>query len=439
MFWLPLFVHLTDAAAISKKLWNNWLSPGVRTAIEAGLSKPEEAEALFVFLMAAHDLGKATPVFQAKNTQFQQGDLDECLLEKLIAAGLPIKPYRAFTAASRTPHALATQQLLMRDGCHKNVAVILGSHHGKPPEKIAVQDYTIDAYEENYHLEKAGREPWTAVQRELIAFALELSGFSSLAGLPVPAMAAQVLYSGLVVMADWIASNEDYFPYFRPEDAAVFPGGQKRAETAWGKLDPPRPSWPPFDFDMSINLYGERFAFHEPNAMQAAMLEAAKGICHPGLLILEAPMGMGKTEAALAAAEVFAFHSQRSGVFFALPTQATSNAIFPRLMDWAKALEMEGRYSVKLAHGKAQFNKQFRRLFEGGANVGIDEEDGAVALPWFEGGRKSLLADFVVGTIDQLLMAALRQKHVMLRHLGLSGNLERTMLGMIAFSPHTRG
>lgn len=65
-----------------------------------------------------------------------------------------------------------------------------------------VLDWTIDAYEENYHLEKAGRDPWTADQRELIAFALDLSGFSGLHELPVPDMPVQVLFISLVLMAD---------------------------------------------------------------------------------------------------------------------------------------------------------------------------------------------------------------------------------------------
>ena len=86
---------------------------------------------------------------------------------------------------------------------------------------------------------------------------------------------------------------------------------------------------------------------------------------------------------------------------------------------------MEDRYSVKLAHGKAELNEDFQRLFEGGVHVNIYEggQDMAVALEWFEGSKKTLPADFVVGTIDQLLLAALRQKYVMLQHLGLLGKV----------------
>ena len=34
---------------------------------------------------------------------------------------------------------------------------------------------------------------------------------------------------------------------------------------------------------------------------------------------------------------------------------------------------------------------------------------------WFRGNKQVLLANFVIGTVDQLLLAALAQKHVMLR------------------------
>ena len=56
-------------------------------------------------------------------------------------------------------------------------------------------------------------------------------------------------------------------------------------------------------------------------------------------------------------------------------------------------------------------------------SVGEDEENNLVVHSWFEGRKVALLVDFVIGTIDQLLMAALNQRHVMLRHLGLAGKV----------------
>ena len=111
--WLPLTVHLADSAFIAQKLWNDWLPEGAKTAIEQSVAGPGRAEQLFIFLAAAHDIGKATPVFQAKQVWPPGKDLDENLADRLLAAGLPIKPHNEFTRAAKTPHALASQILLV--------------------------------------------------------------------------------------------------------------------------------------------------------------------------------------------------------------------------------------------------------------------------------------------------------------------------------------
>ncbi len=43
-------------------------------------------------------------------------------------------------------------------------------------------------------------------------WALEINGFESVSDLPKIKQPGQVLLSGLLIMADWIASNENYFP-----------------------------------------------------------------------------------------------------------------------------------------------------------------------------------------------------------------------------------
>ena len=100
MLWLPLVAHMADAAALAARLWDSeWLSRGVKKRIDVGItSKPdgeEGARRLFVFLAAAHDLGKAAPVFQSKKQVrtvrgvMSAPELDEFLHQGLRDAGLP--------------------------------------------------------------------------------------------------------------------------------------------------------------------------------------------------------------------------------------------------------------------------------------------------------------------------------------------------------------
>lgn len=113
-------------------------------------------------------------------------------------------------------------------------------------------------------------------------------------------------------------------------------------------------------------LFASRFAL-PPGAkvrpVQEAAVELARTMDEPGLLVIEAPMGEGKTEAALATAEVLAARSGAGGVFFALPTMATGNAMFPRLLDWLDRLPApeETRHSVLLAHSKYALNRGLHR------------------------------------------------------------------------------
>ncbi len=109
-----------------------------------------------------------------------------------------------------------------------------------------------------------------------------------------------------------------------------------------------------------------------------------------------------------------------SGMFFGLPTQATSDGIFPRINDWIEkiAVETGDDRSVQLVHGKSQFNEVYQQL-KNSASVNT-EEAGVVINEWFTGRKTAILDDFVVGTVDLLLLAGLKQKHLALRHLGLS-------------------
>ncbi|MDD3654973.1 MAG: CRISPR-associated helicase Cas3', partial [Desulfotomaculaceae bacterium] len=428
--WLPLVVHISDAAEIARLLWHQWLPFCTKRKIARGICKSQEGNAdfedaalpCFVFLAAGHDFGKATPAFQGK---FSGTEFDEQLRKQIIDAGLPLSNNMHPRVAR---HYWASQLILEEHGFSRKLAVILGGHHGQPPSYAQLDDLRT-AYRNDLGWNK-GQEAWSEVQQELLAYALALAGISEQeAHTWQPDITAQVLLNGLVIMVDWIVSNETYFPHIDLSGRIRPPA--ERAEAAWEELSLPE-CWSPGNAWMRPEFYAKRFDI-EPRPVQAAMLHLLEETLHPGIVILEAPMGEGKTEAALAAAELMANTTKRSGIFFALPTQASANGLFLRFCSWVERLEDGVKHAVQLAHGKANLNELYNEIKEATKELGVfwvggeeSEETGDDAIivhEWFSGRKKGILADFVIGTIDQVLMGGLKQKHLALRHLGLANKV----------------
>jgi len=233
------------------------------------------------------------------------------------------------------------------------------------------------------------------------------------------------LLTALVIVADWLASDDQRFRYGDHRSSS------KRAKQAWDTLAMPpmwTPAMPPRDTEEHMSA---RFPGFAPRPVQEAAATAAWDMERPGLLIVEAPMGVGKTEAALLAAEVLAARFGCGGVFVALPTMATSDAMFSRVLDWVHHLPAvsDDPQSVFLAHGKARLNDEFAGLARIEHLAGVYDEDqsletvAAGVLGWFTGRKKGPLANLVVGTIDQVLFGALQAKHLVLRHLALTSKV----------------
>ncbi len=307
-----------------------------------------------------------------------------------------------------------------------------------PPDPLAVSGGSPVDYPALY-----GQAVWTEVQRELLdRVAARCGAVGHLAVWREIRLTAsfQVVVSGLVILADWIASDESLFGFYSDPLPQV-DDVSARASAALHRLELPAP-WRPGALPGSA---GELFAarFHLPDGaqlrpVQQQAFELAGQMQGPGLMVVEAPMGEGKTEAALAAVEVMARRWGCGGLLVALPTQATTDAMFTRVVDWLDALGASGQQvgAVVLSHGKAGVNRLFQGLVRTGrlADIGVDEDvaasgdggecsHGVVAHAWLSGRKKSQLANFVVATIDQLLFAGLKARHLMLRHLALSGKV----------------
>ncbi len=210
--WLSLTVHLRDTAEMMKYLVREYVSPSF--ADSCGLSE-EALRDTAVFLAAVHDIGKATVGFQFKISAV----LPE-LRSRLEHSGLRFPDSYDAEKLRKTPHGLAGEVILLSLGCPKEIAAVVGAHHGVPCKKEEIRDQKLDqpyrdiVGKENYFgKEKEQNRPLLeAVWRRILEDALRQSNFSAIDELPNLSHHAQVLLTGLLIMADWLASNTEYFP-----------------------------------------------------------------------------------------------------------------------------------------------------------------------------------------------------------------------------------
>ncbi|RLP74948.1 CRISPR-associated helicase Cas3' [Mycetocola tolaasinivorans] len=427
--WLPLVQHLEDSAGIAALLWEHWVPRSVQNQIAAVWGGDlDVAGTVYAFLAGVHDGGKCAPSFSV---------MVPVLADAMTAVGLHVNP-----AIARDPdrslarHELAglialrgwlvdTAEFSARSA--SSLASVVGAHHGRAPSALR-----LEWLEGRPDL--LGDGPWDLVRRELIEYMFVRTGMAGVADRlresEIPQVAL-VNLSALVIMADWIASNEAYFPLY-PVGTSPVEDSASRVAAAWAALDfPSRWELNPDDDSASMS-FADRFGLPAgalPNAVQAAALNLASEVSGPSMMIIEAAMGLGKTEAALGAAEALARRTGAGGIFVGLPTQATTDGMFPRVLAWADSLDQ--RSSVYLAHGKAALNPVFERMLDEARYAGIgadgaDENRGGedlVAHAWLSDRRRGPLASLVVGTIDQALFGALRSRHLMLRHLAFAGKV----------------
>ncbi|WP_432144257.1 CRISPR-associated helicase Cas3' [Streptomyces sp. bgisy084] len=411
--WHSLIAHVWDSGHAGGWLWDHLLAQRVRGLLAADLDGREEsARARLSWLAAEHDLGKATPPFAGLDVQRRA---------ELVAAGLAVD----LSVKGVLPHGWLSGRLIFQVLCDEGwdgeaaefVALTLAGHHGVFPG--------VGWLDEGIKPKRRGTGVWKRVQAAVHDAAVLGSGAAPHLGAwdkSVPSVPAQLVQAGAVTLADWLASNEHLFPYEGRLPEGYLETSASRVGRA-GEVMGVRAVWTPEQDSARMGaqaLYRSRFGIKTPRAAQEVVYDLACSVGGPGLMVIEAPMGEGKTEAALAAAEVLAARLGANGVFFGLPTQATANQIFGRVLKW---LKLQGAdTTVALAHGKAARQEDYRALLH--ATVGVDEcGAGAVASKWILGRYRSLLAPVVVATVDQLLLAGLASRYVSVRMLGLAGKI----------------
>lgn len=379
---LSLVQHMLDAGSVAARLWDTWLAPGLQKQFSEHLHlSMEDTRALVCWLAATHDMGKATPEFS--------GQLDARRDENLAVYRQRIEqqdfefPEDLVTPASslRCPHSKYSQSILIHlftsniEGMPRKVAETLasisGAHHGTPA------DYRSNSADLSNVILKRLSPKWHATWQELYNITLKRFGASSALqqlarhGQAIP-VSVQFCITGFVIMSDWIASNPDFFPMGTFGSAEQ----EQRARIGWQALGLEQRWTAKLDADPktpAADLYASRFGWSNPTLrpMQEVVVEAVRSMQSGGMMCIEAPMGQGKTEAGLIAAEFLAQATGRTGVAFAAPTQATSNALFDRVTEWVKyqtnhVAQEHGEpvkpHSMFLGHSKNRFNKSYEAL-----------------------------------------------------------------------------
>lgn len=417
----PLIGHLLDTSVTTGLLWDQWLRPGLRDILTEALApgQPRLARKRAMLAAGLHDIGKINGIFQGRTASPMPPRWAQPFREELREAGFPDPLHSPHKDLERhefiTMHHLLgtagdspTPFDMQSDPTEHYLAVVGGGHHGNFPKPKTRRDAPRQLRETLGG--RWGEQADAHVQH--IFTALDIDGdVSDIPPLEGDAATALVLLSGLVVLADWLASD----------DAIVEAG---RADMRKPSLNPVRhpKAWMAARHERYAAVLPDTLGIYEDiaNPREAILGEFARtptdlqqqavGVGE-GLWLVTYPTGDGKTEAAM----LRHVSKPGEGVLFALPTRATTNAMMKRMRGFMKGTSNKGR----LSHGYAildDFNDPAERSYtmDGGC-TGLHPSE------WLsKGSRNSLLAPVTVSTCDQVLLTALRQKGTPLRLLALA-------------------
>ena len=381
--------HLLDTANVVVEMWNNYIHGDRKSTLckELGLSENDSRDIL-AFWASLHDIGKATSLFQ-KHIELQNpshGASTTYLLRDLFKNG--------YKYSSKLSSKLSS---------------VIGGHHGSP---IISRD--LDKCNDSLF---GDRTDINKIIKDLV----EITGVGSIKfGNKELSNTVLIMIAGIISYSDWIASDDYCFKYKSDivKLSKYNKESKEQAKKAFSIL-----GWTKWTIPTESKTIGELFPlFTNLRPLQNKTEEISEKIKDAsGLVIIEAPMGEGKTEAALKLIDTYQVSLQQEGFYFALPTQATSNQMFKRIKEFLEIRYKDDIINYVLQHGRALLTSDFNDINDSVHYAkSLASGSGVIASRWFTRKQLGFLAPFGVGTIDQTLLSILDIKHFFIRLFGLS-------------------
>ncbi|WP_345944000.1 CRISPR-associated helicase Cas3' [Streptomyces sp. SID3212] len=440
----PLIGHLVDTGVVAGELWDGFLAGAQQRAVAGVLGvAPGEARSVVSFWAGLHDVGKIQPGFQFQREVLRHASAAALMGDEAFA-GRVAGDDGVTLLGHQVASARVLPELLVRVGYPEvsgplagrlvvRVAQMLGGHHGRYPE-LPRGRYAFDPVGDHPELGVGG---WEAQRREHVAALREVLGHPAAvpAGARLPVEVA-VVVAGLVVVADWLASQDSFV--VRQQSDATAGGGLGSLDALRDHATRAAAEAPALLRNaglgrarFTVGGFRRRFPeIEQPHPLQISvdveLAEAGVFEGGPGVLLVTAPPGEGKTEVALAAAASMGRAAGCPGIAFLLPTRATADQLYGRMAAFGRA-NLLGDTALTLLHGAADLNEQYAPDDLSEPRTLTDERDTSPrdaslsAGSWLRTRGRGLLAPLSVGTVDQALIAVLPLRHNALRQLGLAG------------------
>lgn len=417
--------HCLDVAAVAAYWWDHSISLRKAFINESGLSD-KQIRAWVLFFISLHDFGKFDMRFQCKsiatwlelNPDDQSKSLPSIAICKEFDHG---KAGLFWFSNDNQPDPVGDMgSLTVLLSIYRNhpyqswfpwFEAVTG-HHGYVIAETQVSDHSMPyEFRSLSERDKTARKEWIMAMERMFLLPEKLSICDQ------PPVVSPLL-AGFCSVADWLGSwlSEDTFRYLAKgeqtdnglqeyfqrkykEDASIVIARS-------GLLGKP---------NRYLGVQALLDEGHFPRQLQILVDHLPK---KPGITLIEAPTGSGKTETALAYAWNLLEEGVADSIVFALPTQATANAMLKRLNKLAKVLF--DNPNLILAHGNALFNNDFRAIKQHGRSAQGREEAWAQCCEWLSQSRKRVfLGQIGVCTIDQVLVSVLPVKHRFVRGFGV--------------------